>query len=335
MRGAIVGFGEVARHGHWPAYARCPDVSIAAVVDRTEARRALARSLVPGVATFETLAELAAATALDFIDICTPPAVHHEPMLEGIARGWHVLCEKPFVLDPILIDRVRARAVAAGVAVVPVHNWKFAPIIRNATRHYEAGLIGKLRLLDIEVSRLQAAPTADALHASNWRRDPALAGGGILMDHGWHAVYLALQWFGQSPIDINAWCHRPIGGAVEDEAEVMLTFPEGTASIHLTWNGKVRRNRIRLTGEQGQIFIDDDTLTMNGGLGPPVWLKMPRALSAGSHHDDWFSAMLPGVLEAFQQPERSRAAVDEAAECLAIVQQAYERDAMLRSPAGS
>jgi predicted dehydrogenase len=331
MRGAIVGFGEVACHGHWPAYARRPDVSIAAVVDHTAARRALARSLVPGVATFETLDQLAAAMPVDFVDICTPPAFHPQPMLEAIARGWHVLCEKPFVLDPILLAQVRARALAAGVAVMPVHNWKFAPIIRNATRRYEGGLIGPLRLLDIEVSRLQAAPTADAVRANNWRRDPALAGGGILMDHGWHAVYLALHWFQQSPSDVNAWCHRPTGGAVEDEAEVMLTFPDGTASIHLTWNGEVRRNRIRLIGERGEIFIDDDTLTMSGGL-PPVRLKMPRALSAGSHHDDWFAAMLPGVLEAFHEPQQSRAAFDEAAECLAIIQQAYECDAMLRLP---
>jgi predicted dehydrogenase len=332
MRGAIVGFGEVARHGHWPAYARCADVSIVAVVDRTAERRALAESLVPAVATFATIEELAAAMSIDFVDVCTPPALHPQPMLEAIARGWHVLCEKPFGIDPVLLERVRAHAVAAGVAVMPVHNWKFAPIIRNATRRYEAGQIGALRLLDIEVSRLQAAPTADAIHASNWRRDPALAGGGILMDHGWHAVYLALHWFQHSPIEVNAWCHRPTGGSVEDEAEVMLTFPDGTASIHLTWNGEVRRNRIRLIGERGEIFIDDDTLTMSGGQ-PPVSLKMPRALSAGSHHDDWFSAMLPDILEAFVEPERSRTAFDEAAECLAIIQQAYERDALLRLPA--
>jgi predicted dehydrogenase len=334
MVGAIVGFGEVACHGHWPAYARCPDISIAAVVDRTAQRRALAQSLVPGVVTFETFEQLGAAMSVDFVDVCTPPALHPQPMLEAIARGWHVLCEKPFVLDPILLERIRAGALAAGVAVLPVHNWKFAPIIRNATQHYQAGRIGPLRLLDIEVSRLQAAPTADAVRANNWRRDPALAGGGILMDHGWHAVYLALHWFQQSPTEVDAWCHRPGAGGVEDEAEVMLTFPDGTTSIHLTWNGTVRRNRIRLIGERGEIFIDDDTLTISGGF-PPVRLKMPRALSAGSHHDDWFSAMLPGVLQAFQEPARSRAAFDEAAACLAIIQQAYQRDAALRLTARS
>jgi predicted dehydrogenase len=333
MRGAIIGFGEVARHGHWPAYARCRDVSIAAVVDRTAERRALAQTLIPRVAVFEAVDDLAAAMPIDFVDICTPPALHPQPMLDAIAHGWHVLCEKPFVLDPDVVETIRTRAAAANVAVVPVHNWKFAPIIRNATRRYQAGLIGPLRLLDIEVSRLHAAATADAAHANNWRRDPAIAGGGILMDHGWHAVYLALHWFRQSPVEIAAWCHRPSGGTVEDEAEVMLAFPDGTASIHLTWNGDVRRNRIRMTGELGEIFIDDDTLTMTGGF--PVWFKMPRALSSGSHHDDWFSAMLPEVLDAFRHPERARPAFDEAAECLAIIQQAYERDDAARSSAAS
>src|SRR5205085_11371344 len=43
LRGAIIGFGEVARHGHWPAYAHCHDAKIVAMVDRTEERRKAAR----------------------------------------------------------------------------------------------------------------------------------------------------------------------------------------------------------------------------------------------------------------------------------------------------
>ena len=67
LRGAIVGFGEVARHGHWPAYSGGGDVRIVGVVDRTEERRALAESLIPGVQVFATLGQLAAALAIDFI----------------------------------------------------------------------------------------------------------------------------------------------------------------------------------------------------------------------------------------------------------------------------
>lgn len=328
MKGAIVGFGEVARHGHWPAYASNRQVTIAAVVDRTAERRGVAQTLIPGVAVFETLDELADAMEIDFIDICTPPALHPAPMLRAIERGWHVLCEKPFVLDPAVLEIVRQRALAKRVAVVPVHNWKYAPIIRNATARCRMGLIGVLQRVELEVSRLRAAPTADAAYTSNWRRDPAIAGGGILMDHGWHAVYLALDWFRQSPREIASVLHWPEHGGVEDEAAVTLTFPHGVASIRLTWNGYERRNRVLLAGELGEIVIDDDTLSMTGPF--PMWLKMPRALSAGSHHDDWFAAMLPDVLAAFRNPALAAPLFEEAVSCLGVIREAYERDVSLR-----
>ena len=54
--------------------------------------------------------------------------------------------------------------------------------------------------------------------------------------------------------------------------------------------------------------------------------KFPSALSAGSHHDDWFTAMLPSVVACFRRPELARPLFEEAAECLAIIQQAYRRN---------
>src|SRR5438046_1642980 len=120
LKGAIIGFGEVARHGHWPAYEASRDISIVAVVDRSAGRRALAASLSPGIATFSSMDGLLQWAGqggqaghvgrarqagqggqvgqagrvenerIDFVDICTPPAMHAEPMLAAIERGWHV-----------------------------------------------------------------------------------------------------------------------------------------------------------------------------------------------------------------------------------------------------
>src|SRR5690349_17687455 len=123
LRGAIVGFGEVARYGHWPAYQTSRHLRIVAVVDRSADRRALASSLSREVEAFAAIDELD--QALDFIDVCTPPALHVTPMLTAIDRGWHVLCEKPLLLDGLLVDELRRSARDAGVAIVPVHNWKF------------------------------------------------------------------------------------------------------------------------------------------------------------------------------------------------------------------
>jgi predicted dehydrogenase len=327
MKGAIVGFGDVAEHGHWPAYAAAPDISITAVVDRTPSRRRAAESLSPGLRTYGTIDELVAAERLDFVDICTPPAFHHEPMLQAIDAGWHVLCEKPFIIDAGALDAVRRRADASGQSVVPVHNWKYAPIVRRASEWLRAGAIGRLRRVRIDTTRVRACPTAET-DRPNWRRDPALAGGGILMDHGWHAAYLALHWFGEPAADVSAELKRQSPDVVEEEALVDIVFPSGRATIALTWNGDVRRNAMHLTGDTGTIAIDDGTLTIETRTGRDSTV-FPRALSSGSHHEDWFAAMLPDVVAAFGDRDAARRLFDEAAECLRIIQLAYRNDSTL------
>ena len=325
LRGAIIGFGEVARNGHCPAYAKSREAKIVAVVDRTQECRRIARETLPGVAIFSTLEELTAGPELDFVDICTPPAFHGDPMLEALARGWNVLCEKPLLLDPVELEKVRGLAQERRRAVVPVHNWKYAPIVRQATASLRSGAIGSLRRLEIETLRIEDCAAADPNHP-NWRRDPAISGGGVLMDHGWHAIYLARHWFGEDPIEVEATMARSTPTAVENETRLTLAFPSGRAEIFLTWKAEVRRNTVRLMGERGEIAIDDDRLTAGGET-----IQFEDALSAGSHHADWFAAMLPDVMASFRSPETARESFEEAALCLSVIRRAYKVDRALRA----
>jgi predicted dehydrogenase len=318
LRGAIIGFGEVARHGHWPAYADSREAKIVAVVDRTEERRRAARESLPGVAIFATIDELAAGAKIDFVDICTPPALHGELMLDALARGWNILCEKPLVLDLVELEKARTLARESRRAVVPVHNWKYAPIVRRATEILRSGAIGPLREVEIETLRIQDCAVADPEHP-NWRRDPTIAGGGVLMDHGWHAIYLARHWFGAGPSEVRASLHRPTPQEVEDEATLTLVFPSGHAKIFLTWRASVRRSTMRLIGERGEIAIDDDTLRIAGES-----IQFESGLSAGSHHADWFAAMLPDVIASFHRSEAALESFEEAALCLSVIQRAYQ-----------
>lgn len=318
LSGAIIGFGEVARHGHAPAYAASSEAKIVAVVDPTEERRQVAREGLPGVAIFSTLEQMAEGVEIDFVDICTPPARHGDPMLAALARGWNVLCEKPLVLDPVELEKVRGLAQENGRAVVPVHNWKYAPIIRQATELLCSAAIGPLRGVEIETLRIHDCAAADPNHP-NWRLDPAMAGGGVLMDHGWHSIYLARAWFGEDPVEVEASLQRPTREDVENEATLTLEFPSGRAEIFLTWKAKTRRNTMRLMGEYGEIAIDDDRLQVRGET-----IQFESALSAGSHHADWFTAMLPDVIAAFGAPEKARESFEEAALCLSVIRRAYE-----------
>jgi predicted dehydrogenase len=318
LRGAIIGFGEVARHGHCPAYANSDEAKIVAVVDRTDERRQIAHDSLPGVATFATIEELSAGIEIDFVDICTPPAWHGGPMLDALARGWNVLCEKPLLLDLVELEKARSLARESERAVVPIHNWKYAPIVRRATEILRSGAIGALREIEIETLRFQDCAVADPDHP-NWRRDPAIAGGGVLMDHGWHAIYLAHHWIGQEPSEVRASLHRPTPGDVEDEATLTLVFPKAQAKIFLTWRGDQRRNSMRLIGESGEIALNDDTLNAGGES-----TRFESALSAGSHHPDWFAAMLPDLLASLRSPETAWRSFDEAALCLSVIRRAYQ-----------
>jgi len=318
LRGAIIGFGAVAENGHLPAYLKSREVKIVAVVDRTETRRKVAEEAVPGIATFATIEELAAGAEIDFVDICTPPALHGEPMFVALGRGWNVLCEKPLLLDLDELEKVRTLAGDSGRAIVPVHNWKYAPIVRRATKALRAGAIGALCEIEIETLRIEDCATADPANP-NWRRDPAMAGGGVLMDHGWHAIYLARHWFEEDPVGVDAKVHRATSNGIEDEATLTLYFPKGVAKIFLTWRAEVRRNTMRLIGDRGEIAINDDTLKIDDEE-----IRFESALSAGSHHADWFAAMLPDVLAGFRAPAQARESFEEAAVCLSVIRSAYE-----------
>ena len=316
LRGAIVGFGNVAQFGHWPGYLAHGEAEIVAVVDQSESRRAAAKSLKHSLGTYHSLGDIER-DAIDFVDICTPPSRHPEPMLQAIERGWHVLCEKPLLLESEIVDQVRTKAVARGVAVMPVHNWKYAPIIRAATTLLGEGAIGKLRLVQITTLRLRDAAAADESQP-NWRRDPKIAGGGIVMDHGWHSIYLALHWFNEIPREVSAELVRSNEQSVESEAILELAFPSGETRIELSWNASERANRITLAGDKGEVAIDDELLIVNGES-----KRFQPGLTAGSHHADWFAAMLPDVVDAFRDPEKSRSPFEEAANCLAIIRRAY------------
>jgi hypothetical protein len=61
-------------------------------------------------------------------------------------------------------------------------------------------------------------------------------------------------------------------------------------------------------------------------------IRFARALSAGSHHDDWFDAMLPAVVVRLPESGAGASGLRGSAECLSIIQQAYRYDPSLAAP---
>jgi predicted dehydrogenase len=298
LRGAIVGLGNVALHGHVPGWRRRPDARIVAVTDSRGACRALAEREIPGVRWYDTLSALLDQEPLDFVDVCTPPSSHAVVVQTVLERGLPVLCEKPLVTAadqlPPLVELARAK----GRPLHTVHNWHHAPIVQRAARLIQAGAVGRVEHVSWQTHR--RGPAATSVPGSgNWRVDPAIGGGGVLTDHGWHVGYLLRRWLGADPVAVSARLEtrRHHEFPVEDTATVTLRFPEATADVFLTWAADERLTRAVIRGAAGALHVLDDTLVLTGP-GAEQRIACPPALSDGSHHPDRFDPVAEQFLDA-------------------------------------
>ena len=109
FRGALLGCGHISPF-HLRAWDRIEGVEIVALANRTVSKaEARAREFgIPLEHVYSDYRELLKNEELDFVDIATAPHIHRQQVEAAAARGFHVLCQKPFA--PTLDD---ARAMMA------------------------------------------------------------------------------------------------------------------------------------------------------------------------------------------------------------------------------
>ena len=348
LRGAIIGLGNVAVNGHLPGWEGCERAQIVAAADALDPRLVEHRWRLPKARFYTEVEALLASEPLDFLDICTPPGTHASLTRLALQRGLHVLCEKPLVLSLDELRLVRRAQVESGRVLHTVHNWRYAPIILKVTDLIQEGQIGTVRHISWQVLRREPSvsvgpgvnsaeacpePSRGGAACDNWRLDPAMAGGGILLDHGWHALYIILRWLGQEPRTIAATLEKRAHPEwpVEDTATVRLNFPEAVADIFLTWASSSRGNSAVIEGTSGTIRVGDDILLLTGESGNQSW-TFQQPLSQGSHHPDWFSRVRDDFLREISDEVPQGKNLAEASLCAQLLHLAKESHARAGQP---
>jgi predicted dehydrogenase len=214
-----------------------------------------------------------------------------------------------------------------------------------------SGVIGELRHLELHVLRRRPAAVAGK-GGANWRTDRAKAGGGILVDHGWHNLYLLAWLMGAAPTSMDSIL-LPFGnGLADEEATCLLRFgaptggaapgrrrsssPEGgaqaSALMHLSWRAPLRAQWGIAYGRAGSVELQDDRLVLRRGEEPPKTFQFPQKLSAGSAHPEWFAAMLPDFRVAIERPAAVSETLAEAGVCAALIERAYHPEILPLQP---
>jgi myo-inositol 2-dehydrogenase/D-chiro-inositol 1-dehydrogenase len=243
---AVLGAGRMGRR-HIAAAGPAAGVELVAVCD--PAPGAAEAAAPPGVATSPDLGALR--VEIDAVVIAAPTPLHTALAEQAIDMGLDVLSEKPVGLDPPAIERLGARAAAAG-RVLAVGFWR-----RTAWPYVEARRLVAEGAIGI--------PTF--MRASQWDADlpplgfcdPAVSGG-LEIDCGVHEVDLA-RWFLGSEIAHVSATGTPGEPAAVGDAETVAALAETVAGQAVTIDlARTCRYdddvRTEILGPDGALLID-------------------------------------------------------------------------------
>jgi predicted dehydrogenase len=325
LRGAFIGFGNVAAKGHLPGWRARDDARIVAATDAAASRREAFLAACPDGRWRDSVDDLLSGETLDFVDICAPPGSHATLIERTLRAGLHVLSEKPLVTRVEDAKRMAAAAARAGRVLHTVHNWLHAPICRKISTLIDEGAIGAVRSIRWRTLRTQPAIAVSADGVTNWRVDPGMAGGGILFDHGWHALYCVTRWAGvPSGVAARLETRRFHEQPLEDTATLALDTNAGVSHIFLTWAADERSNAIEIDGDQGEIRVSGDAVVLKSNAQERRW-SCPTSLSEGSHHPDWFGGVVADFVAAATGGAKSN--LDEAVLCARLIDAAQRSSA--------
>ncbi|MBI2118253.1 MAG: Gfo/Idh/MocA family oxidoreductase [Elusimicrobia bacterium] len=326
-RGVMVGLGQVALHGHLPAWQENKDFQIVAGIDSSFKQLEEFKKKFPQAEIYPTF-EACKKLDLDFVDISVPPYLHYPFIQKALDQGLNVLCEKPLCLSESEFKCLEEKAALKSKVLFTVHNWKFSLLCKKISELLNQKVLGEIRYCAWVVLRNGPSVTADL---NNWRLDPKKSGGGILLDHGWHALYLILGWLNKKPKKLEAVLeNRQYENLpVEDTAKVLIEFENGDkgvgpkAEIFLTWASRLRKNQGVIEGSEGTLYIEDQYLRLvKKGTQESYDFQSP--LSLGSFHPDWFKDVITEFYFELQNKEQRGENLKMAKSCLHLLECAKE-----------
>jgi predicted dehydrogenase len=170
---------------------------------------------------------------VDGVVIATPSAMHADQVLATLERGVPVFCQKPLALGAARVRHVVDAARAANVLLAVDFSYRFTQAAQRLREILDSGALGEVFAADLVFHNAYGPDKA-------WFSDPALSGGGCVIDLGIHLVDLAV-WLLGAP-DVESVASRLHGGLLEDHAEAQIVLASG-AVVRLTCSWRLHAGR--------------------------------------------------------------------------------------------
>lgn len=230
-------------------------VEIEAIADPSQESRERAQQLAPNASVVESAEELIR-LALDGVVVASPSAFHAEHALAALSHGSAVFCEKPLGRTSAETRLVVETAKSVDRLLAIDFAYRFTTAMADLHTLVRAGVLGRIYAADLIFHNAYGPDKA-------WFYDPALSGGGCVIDLGIHLIDAAL-WMLDFPAvtevksDLFSRGRRlrgPVWNVIEDYATATVELEsEAVLRLACSWHlpiGEDALIQVTLHGTKG------------------------------------------------------------------------------------
>lgn len=203
---------------------------------------------------------------VECVIVATPNNSHALISTAALRNKKHVWCEKPLAINLEQASRIVATAYKNKVFLKTGSNLRYFPNVQKGIEILKGNALGDILFLRGWIGNT-------GKHLSSWYFDKKIAGGGTLLDNGFHIIDLTVLLLGKIKECVGhvSTTSLPVKN-LEDNAFAILKSSNGkiafVQSSWREWNGYMY---VEVYGEDGYMYIDNrgsvskTVLTKNDG----------------------------------------------------------------------
>lgn len=258
IRVGLIGAGNNMIGTHVPRYVNREDAVVVACTEPFGDNAQRLKERFPALAAlpiYDDHQAMLQKERLDAVVISTPHVYHYGQIVDALAAGCHVLCEKPLVCSVQEAKGVIAARDKAGKVVLVSYQRHYQHAFLVMKQAIDQGLLGTLQYVDLQ----QNQNWYNGQKAANrWRVHKELSGGGQLNDSGSHIVDILLYVTGLEPEKVYA-VQQNFDMGLDINSAVTVTFKGGATGClsivgHAPFKGGAVYEDITIYGSEGAVF---------------------------------------------------------------------------------
>lgn len=260
---AIVGLDHDHVWGRMETLLKTPDAELVAIADTHPELIKRAKARVPAsVKFFSDYTEMLDQVKPEAVIVTTANNLHLAILRACAKRHIHYFTEKPMAASGADAREMARLAKEAGIKLM-VNYWNtWSPATQEAYARLKAGELGPVQKIIAEFGHEGPKEIGASKEFNAWLYDPEKNGAGALMDFACYGANWAM-WVKGRPERVFAYSLKlktAQHNAVEDDAVVVLEYPDATAVLFPSWDWPYGKGQAEFYGPKGSFLVMGDGL---------------------------------------------------------------------------